>query len=59
MEDTVTISRTEYNVLMLAQHKLDFIRNLAANDNSNYGYSNDTSKMIDLLLGIERKKETD
>lgn len=57
MEDTVTISRTEYNVLMLAQHKLDFIRNLAAKDKLTYGYCLSTSLMIDFLLDIERKKK--
>lgn len=59
MGDTVVISRIDYNFLHGQTITLSLIKKIAANDNSNYGYSDSTSKMIDLLLDIERKKETD
>ena len=50
----VTISLEEYQKLIDAKLRLDFIRKAAGKDKSSYGYSVDTSKLIDAALEIER-----
>ena len=59
MDNMVSVPREEYNELILAQSRLDYVRTLALNDGDKYGYSSNTSRMIDFVLGIERKEKAD
>ena len=52
----ITISLEEYRTLIDAKLRFDFIKKAAENDKSSYGYSVDTSKLIDAALNIERNK---
>lgn len=52
----VTITVEEYQKLLDAKLRFDFIRKAAEKDNSLYGYCVDTAKLIDAALEIERNK---
>lgn len=60
MENTVTIPREDYNILLTSQTRLDDIRLIIAGDKCTYGhYDAMTTAAIEALLGIERKEKTD
>ena len=52
----ITISLEEYQKLVDAKLRFEFIKKAAENDKSSYGYSVDTSKLIDAALNIERNR---
>lgn len=54
---TITISTDRYEDLITAEARLQVIKDLAQKDNGSYGYTLETSKMIDTILNIERNKE--
>jgi hypothetical protein len=56
-EQYVTIPQEEYVRLLKAEGLFELVRTIALKDNSMYGYSTDTSKFIDILLGISRKEK--
>ncbi len=53
-EQFITIPQEEYVRMLKAEEKLELVRRIALKDSSMYGYSNDTSKFIDIILGICR-----
>ena len=57
MENTITITREEYDAMLIAKHTLDNIRTIALNDIGSCGYSWEASMMIDAFLGIDRKEK--
>lgn len=60
MENEVRIPREEYEGLLISQARLDDIRLIAEKDSFSYGnYDSATSRVIDVLLGIERKEKAD
>lgn len=52
--NTVVISQERYEELIKAELRLNLIFRIATKDNSTYGYSENTAKAIDVVLGIER-----
>ena len=55
----VTIPLCEYNILVKKEQILADICAVASRDKLDYSYSSETSKIIDTLLGIERKEKAD
>lgn len=55
----VTIPLFEYNILVRKCQLLTDICTVASRDKLDYSYSSETSKIIDTLLGIERKEKAD
>lgn len=56
--NTVTIPREEYNILLMAQTRLDDLRLIVAGDKRQYGhYDGVTNDIIDTLLGVVREEK--
>lgn len=58
-DSNVTIPLYEYNILVKKEQILTDICAVASGDKLDYCYSSETSKIIDTLLGIERKEKAD
>ena len=60
-DNYVSVPREEYNILMVSQATLDHIRVILAADPCSilHMYSADSCRVVDALLGIERKEEAD
>ena len=54
----VVISNEEYIELIEARRSIEIIKAAAEADGGSYGYNADTSKVIDIVLGIKRGTET-
>ena len=54
-ECTITIAVERYNELMKADIKLEIIKKALEKDDTQYGYSSDTKRVIDAVLGITRE----
>lgn len=57
VEPCITISKEEYERMIKAEEKLELVTRMILKDSSNYGYSNETSKFIDIILGICRDEK--
>ena len=51
---TLEVSMERYEQLVEAEIKLKAIKDVAEVDTGSYGYTESTSRTIDVLLGIER-----
>lgn len=56
-EPVLEISADRYKELIEAEIRLKAITEVAEVDNGMYGYTESTSRTIDVLLGIERPEE--
>ena len=59
MENMISVSREEYNILLTSQARLDDIRLIVASDPLEYGHlDKSTERAVELLLGVVRKEKT-
>lgn len=57
LEKPIELETKRYTELIEAECKLKTILRVAEKDKSQFGYSTETSKIIDAVLGIEREEK--
>ena len=56
-ENLVTITKEEYATLVKAESTLDLVYKIVKADESMFGYTDRTAKMLDTVLEIERAEK--
>lgn len=56
-ENTIVISLERYEELIKNEAKLEVIRDVIAQDDSSYGFSESTAKAVEAVLGLIRSVE--
>lgn len=54
-KNVVTIDLERYDELVKAENKLENLKIIVENEKSEYGYTKETSKVIDGILGVTRE----
>ena len=59
MDNTITISRCEYELLIRAKSKNELVRAAVMADSNKYGLGDDTKYALELILGINNIEKAD